>query len=297
MEGILRFKRTLAVGLFLFFSLNSSIGLAMSMTEIDKHLPQFSHGIEKEIIEHSSFDGLGLKVLRVGPSSGQPVLALTGYASNLSYYLPTAVELVKSGKTVYLLSPRGLGAGIFQAQQTSGDHRFNLQSMSSDLFEVMKMISARHPNEKLISMGHSLGGIINRLAALGIAAESSGNAFISQHRKRWYYDNVKLQVFASSPAPIVKEESPQSIEDALKFLTNSVHQLHYRKLLKPIWGFYLNMPFVGDLVKAPLDRMGSKLNNFHELIDSRLLKTQEFKDFVFHGVADKVPTELMLQLY
>ena len=54
---------------------------------------------------------------------------------------------------------------------------------------------------------------------------------------------------------------------------------------------------MGDLVKAPLDRMGSKFNNFHELIDSRLLKTQEFKDFVFHGVADRVPTELMLQLY
>lgn len=298
MDGKSIIKKHLEAWLCLFITFFVSTGNSMTSQELNRHLPSFSHSLEKELIQHQSFDGLKLKVLRIGPANGEPVIALTGYASNLGYYLPTAAELAKAGKTVYLFSPRGLGAGIFQASQTPDvEHRFNLQSMSSDLHELMKMVSQKHPNQKIISMGHSLGGIINRLAAMGITAEQSGHASLSQHRRSWYYNNVKLQVFASSPAPIVKEETPQSIEDALKFLSNSVHQLHYRKLLKPLWGLYLNVPLVGDLVKAPLDRMGSKLNNFHELIDSRLLKTQEFKDFVFHGVADRVPTELMLQLY
>lgn len=115
----------------------------------------------------------GLRVFyRCWRPEGTPKAALTivpGFNSHSGYYAWVGQELASRGVVVYVLDLRGRG-------QSDGE-RFYVDSFDDyvdDLARVMAVVSNQDPGLKHFLMGHSAGGVVACLYALGQGEKLAG---------------------------------------------------------------------------------------------------------------------------
>jgi acylglycerol lipase len=125
------------------------------------------------IAGEGTFDSAGLQIFfrswRPSLSPRAAVVIVPGFNSHSAYYEWTATELVADRLAVYALDLRGRGK--------SDGERFYVETFDdyvSDVSNCVALVKSREPGVPLYLLGHSAGGVVACLFALGHQAELAG---------------------------------------------------------------------------------------------------------------------------
>ncbi|MGB3832370.1 MAG: lysophospholipase [Mesorhizobium sp.] len=125
-------------------------------------------------VKEEQFEGAGglsiaFRSLRPEDPPRGVVVIVPGFNSHSGYYLWVAAQLAASGLAVYAVDLRGRGR--------SDGERFYVEGIADyvgDVDGLVKIAKAREPALPVYLLGHSAGGVVSCLYALGHQAELAG---------------------------------------------------------------------------------------------------------------------------
>lgn len=152
-----------------------------------------------EYISTQTPDGINLKGLRLANPEGKKILLLHGFAENTRIFRELAYLLHSQGWDVYMFNFRGHGNG----EQKSLHHKISVHEKtglysfeywaSLDVPTMIDYVSP-DPSEKIVVLGHSLGGAALRIFLSGLRARARG---MGLHRTYRTQDQKKIQGYAN----------------------------------------------------------------------------------------------------
>ncbi len=188
-----------------------------------KSSPETPH-IAFETISTQTTDGVVLKGVRLANEGGTKVLLLHGFAENTRIFREAGNALHAMGYDVYEFNMRGHGNGEQLSQNPTVSVHSNTGFYSFDNWvtkDVPAAIDYVSPHdEKIIVLGHSLGGAALRVFLSGVRSRKN------QDSESFYLtsDTKKIEKYASRVAVLHTIGSPTSFhsQDSIKLVVWSL---------------------------------------------------------------------------
>ncbi len=172
-----------------------------------------------EYISTQTPDGVNLKGLRLANPGGKKILLLHGFAENTRIFRELAYLLHAQGWDVYMFNFRGHGNGEQKSlhPKTSTHEKTGLYSFeywsSIDVPSMIDYVSS-DPNEKIVVLGHSLGGAALRIFLSGLRARAQAMGLFRVYRTQ---DLKSIQKYAGRIETLHAVGSPTSFSKPADF--------------------------------------------------------------------------------
>lgn len=248
------------------------------------------HREDKRIFQFSSSNGPTIKGYILGPEDGKPMIAISGTVSNPMYMHQLAIAAAQKNFKVYVFAPRGFGTKEFQTENLGDNDKTKIQDMSSDLLEIIDYVYNKNSKQKVILMGHSLGGYLLHSAELGVHRGKDRKTKFNETLSQRFFDQVLFKV-PLSPAAMVHNVVPGKDVEKLLFETFPT-LVNYKTTTESFLRVLNKVPASSYFVKS----MSYGTNFFtKKFIDTSYLTGNEIIEAGLYSLSDQFPKDIFRQ--
>lgn len=241
----------------------------------------------------------GLYMKKVATHLG---MSLLGYKSGNFSLDQLAAELSAGQLFIVLSEPRGFGASPLVDLHQGEHHRAGLMDMIADFHRATKLVSEINAGARVVSIGHSLGGLVADLAETGVSIDRRGEVFVSRKAQQNLRDHLRLKVLLGSPFAISEQEFAEHMRYLLTQLAPQILEYQesiqrvYRALEKRIPS-YNHLAHGSLLVAQELANLNPLLGKLHgkDVIDLRHIYAEDLRTLAMYSTSQSYPPLLIKQ--